>query len=270
MSSAAPKVSAIKRLTQAQMVSCLDELRANFDAAAVIYRRENRIVIRWRGACVAGPLIVKMWSRPDLKGTLRRILGIASGEREFRTLDLLYDTDMAVPKPLGFCRVTPSIAGYTDALFIEDLGECESATSHLKRLIRTGQEQEALQFENVMIEMTKQILDAGMIDVDHGLVNMVIQPSGRPVRLDFELARRVVWPRLFRGLYGQMLGHLILLHAFAVQPDTERPTRFAERLRERLNPPRRVLAEASVYIQKWIKVQLETTGIDTRLTLPWD
>ena len=270
MTSAAPKANATQPLTPAQMVACLDELRAKFDTAEVIYRRENRIVIRWRGACVSGPLIIKMWSRPDLKGALRRILRITSGEHEFRTLVRLHDINMAVPQPLGFCRVTPGIAGYTDALFLGDLGECESATSYLKRLIKAGQEQQALQFENVMIEMTEHILEAGMIDVDHGLVNMVVQPSGRPVRLDFELARQVGWPQLFTGMYGQMLGHLILLHAFAVQPDTERPTRFAARLCESLHPPQRVLAQAGIYIRKWVKVQFETTGIDTRLTLPWD
>jgi hypothetical protein len=68
---------------------------------------------------------------------------------------------MAVPHPLGYCRLTPSIAGYTEALFIEDLGECASATDYLKQLIHTGQEQQVLLFENVMIEMTEQILAAG-------------------------------------------------------------------------------------------------------------
>jgi hypothetical protein len=138
VTSAAPQANATRPLTPAQKVACLDELRAKFDSAEVIYRRENRIVIRWHGACVTGPLIIKMWSRPDLKGALRRILRIASGEQEFRTLVRLHDIKMAVPPPLGFCRVTPAIAGYTDALFIGDLGECESATSYLKRLIKDG------------------------------------------------------------------------------------------------------------------------------------
>lgn len=211
-----------------------------------------------------------MWSRPDLKGSLRRLLRITSCDHEWRTLVRLRDVNMSVPHPLGFCRVMPSIAGYTDALFTEDLGECEAATSYLKRLIHTGQEQQVLHFENVMIEMTEQILDAGMVDVDHGLVNMVVQASGRPVRLDFELARRVIWPRLFTTMYSHMLGRLILLHAFAVQPDTDRTTRFAERLCDRLRPSRRVLARAGIYIRKYLQVQLKNTGVDTRLALPWD
>jgi len=252
------------------MRSCLDELRAGFENAEVIYRRENRIVIRWRGEPSDESLIIKMWSRPDLKGRLRRLLHISSCDHEWRTLMRLRGVNMAVPRPLGYCRLTPNIAGYTEALFTEDLGECLSATSYLKQLIQTGQEQQVLRFENVMIEMTEQILAARMIDVDHGLVNIVVQTSGRPVRLDFELARLVIWPRLFPTPYGHMLGQLILLHAFAVQPDTDRTTQFAARLRERLRPPRRALARAAIYIRKYIKVQLDNTGIDTRLTLPWD
>ena len=265
-----PSVSAIKKLTPAQMVRCLDELRAEYENAEVIYRRKDRIVIRWREAASDESLIIKMWSRPDLKGRLRGLLHISSCHHEWRTLVRLSAVNMAAPHPLGYCRLTPSIAGYTEALFIEDLGECASATDYLKQLIHTGQEQKVLRFENVMIEMTEQILTAGMVDVDHGLANIVMQASGRPVRLDFELSRRVIWPRLFPIMYGDMLGRLIVLHAFAVQPHTDRTTRFAERLCEHLHPPRRSLVQAGIHIRKYLKEQFENTGIDTRLTLPWD
>jgi hypothetical protein len=252
------------------MNRCLEALRAGIDNAKIIYRRENRIVIRWRGPASDESLIVKMWSRPDIKGRLRRLLHISSCDHEWRTLVRLAAVNMAVPRPLGFCRLTPNIAGYTEALFTEDLGECASATCYLKQLIHTGNEQQVRQFENVLIQMTEQILAAGMVDVDHGLVNIVVQASGRPVRLDFELARRVIWPRLFTTMYGDMLGRLIVLHAFAVQPDTDRTTRFAERLCEHLHPPRRSLVRAGIHIRKYLEEQLKNTGIDTRLTLPWE
>src|SRR5688572_653644 len=111
----------------------LEALRADFAQAEVLYRRADRIVIRRREAAPQDPVIVKMWSRPDLRGVLRRILGIASHQREWRTLVRLRSVNMSVPRPLGCCRVIPSIAGYTDALFMEDLGDCEAATDYLKR-----------------------------------------------------------------------------------------------------------------------------------------
>ena len=262
--------SGTRRLTREQMRRCLEGIRAGFDNAEIVYQRENRVVLRWQDPHLGTPLIIKMWSRPELLGTLRRLLRITSGHYEWRALLRLGRLSMAVPQPLGFCRVTPAIGGYTDALFTADLGRCQSATCYLKRLIRTGQESRVVELEDLLITMTRQLLDAGILDVDHGLVNTVVKASGTLVRLDFELARHVIWPALFPTMYGHMLGRLILLHAFAVQPHTDRTTRFAHRLWERLGPPQRVLARTSVYVHKFIREQFENTGIDTELVLPWD
>ncbi len=209
-----------------------------------------------------------MWSRPDLRGSLRRLLGVAACTHEWRNLVRLNKFGIAVPFPLGFSRVHPAISGYTDVLFMEDLGECEAATEYLKRLIRAGQEQQALDFENVQIEMTAKMLGAGMLDADHGLHNIVVQPDGRPVKLDVELGRHVIWPRLFPAMYAEMLGRMIAMHAFAVQPDVDRMTRFAERLRTRLKPPTSVFRQAGIHARGMMQRQLQETGIDTRLVLP--
>ncbi len=260
----------MKRLTRVQMNACLRELRADFGAAEVVYKRANRIVIRWRRADADEPIILKMWSHPDLKGKLRRLLRIASCDHEWRSLKRLERAGMAVPGPLGTSRVSPAIASYTEVLFMEDLGPCEDANGFLKQLVQAGQEQQALRFEDALIDMTQRLLDAGMLDVDHGLANIVVQASGRPVRLDVEFARLVVWPRLFAGMYGQMLGCMIGLHAFAVQPDTGRTSRFAQKLRERLRPPRRALVRAGTHAREMMRIQLQNSSIDTRLVLPWD
>ncbi len=257
-------------LTRVQVDQCLNALRASIDDANVISRRDNRIVIRWLGSETGNSIIIKMWSRPDLNGSLRRLMGIAACNHEWRNLVRMSDAGMAVPRPLGFSRVVPGIAGYTDVLFMEDLGTCELATEHLKRLIQAGQVQQALDFENVQIEMTEQMLKVGMLDVDHGMHNIVVQSSGRPVKLDVELGRRVIWPELFPAMYGIMLGRMIAMHAFAVQPDAGQITRFAERLRERLKPPIAVLKRAGTYARGMMCKQLHESGIDTQLILPWD
>lgn len=261
---------AIRPFTKAQVHRYLEGLRADFDRAQVISRRGNRVVIRWRETDAGDSIIIKLWSRPDLRGELRRWLRIAPSDCEWKNLLRLSKFNVAVPSPLGFSRATPSIAGYTDVLFMEDLGDCETATEHLKQLIRAGEEQQALRFENAVIEITRQLLEAGMLDEDHGMLNIVVQPSGRPVRLDLEITRRVFWPRLFPSLYGRMLGRLIGLHAFAVQPEVGRTTRFAERLRDRLEPPPAVLERAADHAREMMAQQLLKSGIDTQLTLPWD
>lgn len=263
-------MTVIGPLSREQIRSYLMDLRANFHRAQVLSKRGDRIVIRRQGAAAGDSTIIKMWSRPQLRGELRRRLRIAPGDREWRNLVRLSAFGVAVPSPLGISRVVPSIAGYTDALIMEDLGDCETATEHLKRLIGAGDEHRALSFEDAVIEITWRLLEAGMLDEDHGMLNIVVQPSGRPVRLDLEITRRMFWPRLFPSMYGRMLGRLIGLHAFAVQPGVGRTTRFAERLRGRLKPPPAVLERAARHAREMMAQQLGKTGIDTPIVLPWD
>lgn len=253
------------------MLQILESLRTHFETSTVLSRVGNRIVIRWLQADRPGStVIVKMWSRPDIAGRLRQLLRIAPSAIEYRNLARFSQSGIAVPRPLGWCPVKPNISGFTDALFMQDLGECEPATEYLQQLIRAGKRQKAHEFEDVLIDMAARIVNAGMLDVDHGLSNVVVEKSGRVVRLDLELGRVVIWPRIFPKIYGEMLGRLVGLHAFAVQPDVDCSTQFARRMWDRLRPPRRVLSIASKYARSMMREQLDTTGIDTRLALPWD
>lgn len=251
------------------MARCIETLRAGFDAAEVVSRRQaDCIVIRWQGADAGHSMILKMWSRADFSGSVRRLLGIASVDQEWRNLTRMRRLNIAVPRPLGKFRAVPSISGYTDVLFMEDLGPCMTALEHLKSLLSAGRELPALRFENELIELTAQILEGGVLDADHGMLNTVVTSSGRVVRLDVEIAQWVIWPRLFPRSYGGMLGRLIGLHAFAVQPDVGRTTRFAERLRERLRPPPNVLRRAGAHAREMMRKQNNKVGIATQLILP--
>jgi hypothetical protein len=252
------------------MQRCLEDLRANFATADVINRRGDRAVIRWRGAESRHCLIVKMWARPGAKSQLRRVLKLAPSQNEWRNLHRLTRARIAVPRPLGFCRITPKISAYTEALFMEDLGSCESGTDYLKRLLRSGDDGAASAFEDLVIEMTQRLVNAGMLDEDHGFLNIVVPKSGQPVRLDLELCRKVVWPELFPASYGRMLGRLLGLHAFAVQPEVGRTERFAGRLRQQLVPPTKVLVKAGAHAREMMEKQRSNVGIDTKLVLPWD
>lgn len=261
---------AAETLAPGELARRIDALRRGFDAADVIYRHKNRVVVRQRAAGGAGPdLILKLWSRPDWRGAARRLLRVTSCEHEYRSLARLERAGVSVPHPYGVARLRPAIAGFTELLAMEDLGQPPSANEHVRRLIAEAREGEVRAFEDAVIEMTGRILAAGIVDVDHGFVNIVVR-DGAPMRLDVELARYVGWPRAVPSLYGRMLGHLLALHAFAVQPHTGRTADFAARLRERLDPPARALAAASAYVQLGMRMQRDKHGIDTRVVLPWD
>ena len=251
-----------------QMRSIGHRLCTNLDHEDVIYKRRNRIVIRVVDEDKK-TFIVKMWSRPGVAGVLRRLSRTGSCDYEWRHLCLFQRIGVPVPAPLGFCRLAANEHRYTDALFMEDLGVCTSSTEHVKRLIRESREDDLYKFEQELIDTTAKILEAGLIDTDHGLVNTLVKPSGKMVRLDLEMVRWVYVLSLAPKAYGRMLGHLLATYTFAIQPDVQRTVAFAERVKDRLDPPRWVLRRAKEYVVKSMAIQREKTGIDTRVELPW-
>lgn len=257
-------------LTLEQMQQHVDAMRVDLDNSRVINRRKDCMVVRCGDVETGNSIIVKMWSRQGLKGLVRRVLRITPGFHEWRSLSRMRAAGVPVPVPLGFCNVSPSFLGYTEALFLEDLGACESASTHLKKLIQGRNEKSVIAFENELIDITEQIVRAGILDLDHGMNNIVVTQLGRLVKLDVELARRVFWPSRFPAMYGRMLGRLIGLHAFAVQPDVDRNRRFTERLCERLSPPPGALRRAGVYVRELMRKQRDEIGLDTQLVFPWE
>ena len=174
-----------------------------------------------------------------------------------------------MPRPLGRCRVGVLGQPFTDAVFIEDLGQTVGGVEHVKTLVREARFAHLRSFEDRVIELTQGMLHAGVIDTDHGLINTVVPSSGQPVRLDFEIARCVRFPRLHTTGLGLMLGRLITTFTFAVQPDTVWAAEFAKRATEALHVPRRVLRVAKRFIDRTLEYQRQQIGLDVRLDLPW-
>jgi Lipopolysaccharide kinase (Kdo/WaaP) family len=197
------------------------------------------------------------------------LLRISAPDYEFRNLRRLARKGIRVPQPYGLCRISGKGKQFTEALFLEDLGETTSATEHIKRLISDGQENIVQAFEDQLIEMTRTMVSAGIVDTDLLLVNIVVPKTGEPVRLDLELARLVFFPRLFWRRYARMIGQLIGSHAFAVQPEVSRTTDFASRLARRMHPPIRVLRHAARHVRAMMADQARDAHIHTRVELPW-
>jgi hypothetical protein len=132
--------------------------------------------------------IVKMWNRPGLRGLLRRLSGTAPHQREVSCLERLWDHGVAVPAPIGVARVSEPSLPYTDALVLQDLGECEVALEHVKALLAENRHAEADVFLKQVIELTAAIIEAGVVDRDQSFLNVVALPVGTPARLDLEIA----------------------------------------------------------------------------------
>jgi hypothetical protein len=214
-------------------------------------------------------VILKIWNRPGLPGVLRRMTRTLPFHKEQKGIELLQQSGVRVPARLGHERIQERGLPFTDALFLEDLGVCTNAVEHVKRLRREGREEELQRFVGECIDMTRKIVEAGILDLDHHFMNIVATPSGHAARLDLEIARQS-WGRLPSAPYGEMLGRLIGTFSYAVQPDgPDRVIAFSRALAEALDPPSAVLRAATIQFDIMRRIEREK-GFDMILPLPWD
>ena len=68
------------------------------------------------------------------RGLARRLSRTSPMRRELRALELLGDAGLAVPKVVGASDLTPLRTRWTEALLLEDLGECTRAMVHTRQL----------------------------------------------------------------------------------------------------------------------------------------
>lgn len=256
----APQPSKLQRIA---MYAC-----EHLDEIEVIYKSGNRLIARehLRGGQT---LVMKMWSRPGVRTLFRRISRTGSCDYEYRNLCLFQDLGVPVPRPLGMCRLPPNPNGYVDALFMEDLGECTSSTEYVKNIVRKSLSDELHTFDEQLIDMTSKIVRGRVVDTDHGLVNILVRPSGDLVRIDVEMARRAFVGRITANCYGRMLGRLLATYTFAVQPEISVVTAFTSRLVRRLGPSSRVLRIAEGYVREEMDYQRRRSGINTPVVFPW-
>lgn len=247
-------------------------------ALDVSTRRARMTVLRERGSDVliarttapdGRAVIVKLWNRRGLRGLLRRLSGTTIARREWDALTRLRKDNLGVPEPIACFTLRHRDARHTEVLIEEDLGACRDATEEYKAMLREGRDDEAAAFEEELLRGTEVMLARGLIDTDHRLPNFVVRPDGRPVRLDFELARRVRDPRRHPDELGRMLGALLGSYLFAVQPDVGRARAFAVRLQDRLALDPAVRAVVRARVEAMTARQKQEIGMDTRMDWPW-
>ncbi len=235
----------------------------------ILRERGNDVRIARAGTPEDGSVVVKLWNRPGLRGLIRYLSRSSAARREWTALKKLSESGVPVPEPMAYIpRLTPP-AAHTQALITRDLGECGDVLDHLKALIRQGDHEKEQAFCGEIIRVTAVMVRLGLLDTDHRLPNFVVEPTGRPVRLDFELNVRRPLPRLWTRKYGLMLGTLLGSFVFAVQPDTSRVQSFAARLRTALEPPERVLRVAEKRMLEMLQRQEQETGIKVQMNNPW-
>lgn len=216
-----------------------------------------------------GSVIAKAWRIRKPREYLKSLVGLSMAHREWRAHRHVERCGLGVPKLLSFLKLRCDSGYRYEVLVVEDLGRTRNGLVYLKGLLAAGDDESVHRFESRVIEMTGRLLDAGIIDIDHQLRNIVLNGTDRPIRIDFECARRFRTRIPQISEYGRMIGRLVVSHAYACQPDLARTECFARRLSEYLHPPRPVLDVAQAQIAHELARQCETAGIDSRLNLNW-
>lgn len=250
----------------ARLRGLVAEVATRVDAHELLSERDCRQVIRVHQD--GGSVVIKFWARPGLRGTIRRRLGRTIAVREYQGLQTLARLGVRVPTPHGFALVGPNPAGFSEAVVMSDLGQVDDATEHFKALVRAGDDAPIRAFEDDLIEITTRMWRGRVLDYDHGLINMVVPASGRPVRLDLEHARVHPLPRLRPDLRTRMLGHLLLTHLFAVQPASHWTESFSQRLLAAVPVNRAIQRGIESYVRRRLARQRAHIDFDVSFTLP--
>jgi hypothetical protein len=236
------------------------------DGVQQLLKRNRALVARVR-LDDGGSVIAKLWCSPGIRALIRRKTQTSNCHNEWKALSVLHAAGASVPRPVGHCEL---LSGqYTEGLLIEDLGECILGLTHVKTLIRERREQEYERFVDWTFELTDLMLKNGVIDPDHGLHNVLVSGDGRPLRIDFEVARVIRGTIGKQPLYGEMIGRLLTSYVFAVQPDASRIEKFAARIEKSFNPAKPVLQRAGQYVRDQLKRQSATMNVHTQLRLDW-
>lgn len=219
--------------------------------------------------CEAESFIVKVWRIRGWSERIKSLLGVSLAQREWRVHRHLKQSGLMVPRLVQFLRVPGGSGRLFEVIVVEDLGPTRNGLVYLKDLLEAGNEEAIRSFEASVLDMTSQLLKAGIVDVDHQLRNIVVDGRDQPIRIDFECARRFFlgFPPLIT--YALMIGRLVVSHAYACQPALTRTECFARRLAEHLHPPRAVLNRADAHVRQELSRQRDTTGLDSRLRLDW-
>ncbi len=253
--------------TQNKVQQLVENFHDQSISAQTLRERNNKIVSRV-SLNSANTVILKLWTRRGSKALVRELIRTSELYKEVNVLQHLKYAGVRVPTLLGYCRLNPKKVGYTHAMVMEDIYPSDTGIHHFGDLIRDALYQEVRDFENSLIHLTTQMIDARVIDPDHSLINIIVDKHGLPYRIDFELARRVTSLKLATKDYGEMIGHLVATYGF-VQPDTDIVNAFSRRLIQELLPPERVLHYAKNCVTRMLAKQKRNKNIDTQLDLSW-
>ena len=214
-------------------------------------------------------LVMKFWDRRGWRATARRLTRTTPSCREWRVMRRLWDRKVSIPRPIARFHLEAPGASFNEVLVMEDLGAVRTVQRCIKDAIAEGKADVVERLESDVIELTRRIVDAGVLDSDHSVMNIVCREDGRVYRLDFEVARLARPVSVRPILMAEMISRLVGTFVFTVQPDGERAARFAVSLAGELGASKSVRRRAKRVVDAMLEKQRVTRGVDSKFLVEW-
>lgn len=229
--------------TDKKINEIVTQVCAHLEQQEVLSNNKDKLVIRYFIEPKKS-LIIKLWSRPHLGGKVRQLLNDTLAKKEWSALNHAHNCGINVPKVFGWSKLIENRNGFTEALVMEDIGQCRIAADYIKECYEKNDLLAIKAFENSVINMTRDMIKNKILDIDHTLINIVLNEQNAVYRIDFELAKPVFSMTLNSFSYGEMLGRLLASYTFAISPNVEKVPMF-------FNELQRILPKRIPFIALW-------------------
>ena len=111
----------------------------------------------------------------------------------------------------------------------------------------------------------ERLADVRLVDPGHRMVNLVVNETGEPVKIDLEIASIMSKYRFYENKIGDMLGTLIYSYIFAVQPHLDIAQDFSDSIIQEINPSQHARKRAKKVIQSALSKQYAEINIDSQI-----
>ncbi len=245
----------------------LDILKTIDNSGELIQSKNGKSVYRLGHSNGEQPYLVKTWCGNGLKNWVRNLTRTDNSYTEYKNKQFLKKIGVPSPEIYFFGVSSSKDCNLICVQVSEFINTQRDAVQHSRELLDAENYDELRIFSEKIILLTKTLLDAGFVDPDHRMKNLMVNELGEPVKIDLEIASIMSNYRRYDQKIGRMVGTLIYSYIFAVYPHLDIAQDFSDSMIQKMNLSSRSRKYARELIDNVLAKQLAEVNIDSRITL---
>lgn len=210
---------------------------------------------------------LKIWQSSGLKERIKNFIRIDRSNYEYRNINYLRSKGVIAPEVFYFARIREKELT-TNVLVTEYISTNLPVFLYIENNCSSRSFDAIIIFTEKILTLTEEILNAGIIDLDHNLSNMLVNDKGDLVKIDLELAVKKNIFNLKSKKICRMYSSLITSYVFAVQPNLELASKFTLSLYKKFELDSHSIEVTNKLVMTALERQLREKGIDSRFDLP--